>query len=67
LGIVAADNPYADDDVIADIVDAIEVLTPFPHRGYRRLDLTSRALRFTQARGYLIAYAPDEGHCGLWQ
>jgi plasmid stabilization system protein ParE len=46
--------------VIEDILAAIDVLVPFPHQGYRRRDLTSRPLRFTQARGYLIAYAPDE-------
>jgi plasmid stabilization system protein ParE len=33
---------------------------PFPHQGYRRPDLTSRLLRFTLVREYLIAYAPDE-------
>jgi toxin ParE1/3/4 len=57
---IAADNLDAADQVIADIESAIEVLPPFPHRGYRRPDLTSQPLRFTQARGYLIAYAPDE-------
>jgi plasmid stabilization system protein ParE len=46
--------------VIEDIWAAIDLLVPFPHQGYRRRDLTSRPLRFTQARGYLIAYAPDE-------
>jgi plasmid stabilization system protein ParE len=48
------------DSVIADILGAIDVLAPFPLQGYCRPDLTSRPLRFTQARGYLIAYAPDE-------
>jgi len=46
--------------VTADILDAIEGLVPFPHQGYRRPDLTSRPLRFTNARDYLIAYAPEE-------
>jgi plasmid stabilization system protein ParE len=57
---IAADSPDAADEVIADILKAIDTLAPFPHQGYRRPDLTSRPLRFTQARGYLIAYAPDE-------
>jgi plasmid stabilization system protein ParE len=57
---IAADNLEAADGVIGDILRAIDVLVPFPHQGYRRSDLTSRPLRFTQARGYLIAYAPDE-------
>jgi toxin ParE1/3/4 len=57
---IAADNLDAADRVIEDILGAIDVLVPFPHQGYRRRDLTSRPLRFTQARGYLIAYAPDE-------
>ena len=57
---IAADNLEAADGVIGDILRAIDVLVRFPHQGYRRSDLTSRPLRFTQARGYLIAYAPDE-------
>jgi toxin ParE1/3/4 len=57
---IAADNLDSADEVIADILRAIDVLVPFPHQGHRRPDLTSRPLRFTQARGYLIAYAPDE-------
>jgi len=57
---IAAESLDAADRVIEDILAAIDVLVPFPHQGYRRPDLTSRPLRFTQARGYLIAYAPDE-------
>ena len=57
---IAADNLDAADRGIADILGAIDVLVSFPQQGYRRPDLTSRPLRFTQARGYLIAYAPDE-------
>lgn len=57
---IAAENLDAADRVIADILGAIDVLVPLPHQGYRRPDLTSRPLRFAQARGYLIAYAPDE-------
>ncbi|MGA3096772.1 MAG: type II toxin-antitoxin system RelE/ParE family toxin [Bryobacteraceae bacterium] len=57
---IAAENLDAADGVIEDILAAIDVLARFPNRGYRRPELTSRPLRFTQARGYLIAYAPDE-------
>jgi plasmid stabilization system protein ParE len=32
----------------------------FPHQGHRRPDLSSRPLRFTLVREYLIAYAPEE-------
>lgn len=63
---IAEDSPAAADKVIADILDTIEALAPFPHRGYRRPDLTGRPLRFTNKHNYLIAYAPDESHCGLW-
>lgn len=57
---IAEDGPDAADRVIADILETIEGLAPFPHQGYRRLDLTSRPLRFTNTRDYLIAYVPDE-------
>ena len=57
---IADDNPSAANRVIADILDTIEKLVPFPHRGYHRPELTSRPLRFTNRRDYLIAYAPDE-------
>ena len=43
-----------------DILDAIRALAPFPNQGHKRPDLTSRPLRFTLVREYLIAYAPDE-------
>ena len=46
--------------LVSDILDAIRALVPFPHRGHRRNDLTSRPLRFWRVRHYLIAYAPDE-------
>ena len=57
---IAVDNPAAADSVTADILATIEALVPFPQQGYRRPDLTSRPLRFTNTRSYLIAYAPDE-------
>ncbi len=45
---IAEDSPAAADNVIADILDTIENLVPFPHQGYRRPDLTGRPLRFTK-------------------
>jgi plasmid stabilization system protein ParE len=56
---IAEDSPAAADKVIADIIDTIETLVPFPHQGYRRPDITGRPLRFTNKHNYLIAYAPD--------
>ncbi|MGB7590638.1 MAG: type II toxin-antitoxin system RelE/ParE family toxin, partial [Terriglobia bacterium] len=50
----------AADKVIADILASIDALVPFPHQGHKRPDLTSRPLRFTVVREYLIAYAPEE-------
>jgi len=57
---IAQDNPDAADRVMSEIFAAIRALVPFPHQGHRRPDLTSRPLRFTLVRQYLIAYAPDE-------
>jgi len=57
---IAAENPLAARRVREDILSAIRALVQFPHQGFRRPDLTSRPLRFTVARRYLIAYAPDE-------
>src|SRR5580704_7870467 len=57
---IAADNPDAADRLIAEIVDAIDALVPFPGAGHSRPDLTGRPLRFIVVREYLIAYAPDE-------
>jgi plasmid stabilization system protein ParE len=57
---VRADNLDAADQMIAEILSAIRALAPFPHQGHRRLDLTSRPLRFILVREYLIAYAPEE-------
>ena len=57
---IAEENPQAARRVREDILAAIRALVPFPHQGHRRPDLTSRPLRFTTVRDYLIAYAPDE-------
>ncbi|MBZ5675534.1 MAG: type II toxin-antitoxin system RelE/ParE family toxin [Acidobacteriia bacterium] len=57
---IRGDNLAAADRVFAEILAAIDALVPFPGRGHRRPDLTSRPLRFILVREYLIAYAPDE-------
>jgi plasmid stabilization system protein ParE len=57
---IRGDNLDAADRLIAEILGAIDALAPFPGRGHRRPDLTSRPLRFLLVREYLIAYAPEE-------
>ena len=57
---IRADNLDAADRLIAEILGAIDALVPFPGRGHRRPDLTSRPLRFILVREYLIAYTPEE-------
>jgi len=41
-------------------LSAIRRLVLFPHQGHRRPELTSRPLRFTVVRDYMIAYAPEK-------
>ena len=57
---IGQDSPEAAHRVVDEIYRAIRNLVPFPHLGHRRFDLTSRPMRFTLVRDYLIAYAPDE-------
>jgi plasmid stabilization system protein ParE len=57
---IRGDNLDAADRLIAEILDALDALAPFPSRGHRRPDITSRPLRFVLVREYLIAYAPQE-------
>jgi len=57
---IAQQNPDAADKVISDIFDTLRGLVPFPHQGHRRMDLTSRPLRFIAVRECLIAYAPEQ-------
>src|SRR6266581_8848082 len=57
---IAADSLNAADGVLEEIYGAIGALVPFSQIGHRRLDLTSRPLRFQPVRDFLIAYAPDE-------
>ena len=61
---IGQDSPEAAHRVVDEIYHALGALIPFPHRGHRRTDLTSRPLRFIRVRDYLIAYAPDENP--LW-
>ena len=51
---IRADNLDAADRTIAEILSAIRSLVPFPHRGHRRPDLTSRPLRFIFCDVYRI-------------
>ncbi len=58
---IAEDNIGAADRVLAEIHAVLRTLAASPHIGHRRLDLTTRPLRFHVAREqYLIAYAPYE-------
>jgi plasmid stabilization system protein ParE len=57
---IAKDNIDAADRVIEDIFETIRGLVPFPQRGHRRPDLTTRPLRFIRVYDYLIAYTPEE-------
>lgn len=61
---IAEHNPAAADRVVDEFEAALDALGPFPLRGHKRPDLTSRPLRFILVREYLIAYAPDENP--LW-
>ena len=60
----AIDSPRAARRVREDIMNALRNLVEFPHQGFRRPDITSRALRCKLVRDYLIAYAPSENP--LW-
>jgi plasmid stabilization system protein ParE len=64
-GYIAEDSPDAADRVITEVFDAIRGLVPFPNQGHKRPDLTSRPLRFTLVREYLIAYARPKSPFGL--
>ena len=57
---IAEDSPLAARRVREEILRSLRGLVPFPYRGHRRPDLTSRPLRFILVREYLIAHTPDE-------
>jgi plasmid stabilization system protein ParE len=63
-GFIRKDSIESADRMIAEIVAAVDALVPFPRRGHRRTDITSRLLRFIQVRDYVVAYAPDKSPCG---
>jgi plasmid stabilization system protein ParE len=56
---IAADNLSAADSLVEEIYELIRKLVAFPAQGHARNDLTSRPLRFSILRDYVIAYAPD--------
>jgi plasmid stabilization system protein ParE len=57
---IATDNENAANGVIGEILSTVRGLVRFPYQGHRRPDLTTRPLRFSLVREYLIAYAPEE-------
>jgi plasmid stabilization system protein ParE len=57
---IADDNRAAAKRVLGEIFDAMSALVHFPQQCHRRVDLTSRPLRFIRVYNFLIAYAPDE-------
>ncbi|MBL8232057.1 MAG: type II toxin-antitoxin system RelE/ParE family toxin [Bryobacterales bacterium] len=57
---IAFDSLDAPDRVRKELFATFDLLVPFPNRGHRRPDLSSRPLRFIVVRDYLIAYAPEE-------
>jgi plasmid stabilization system protein ParE len=52
-------NPSAADRLLDEFLAAFDSLVRFPLQGHRRIDLSSRPLRFKVIRSYLIAYLPD--------
>lgn len=57
---IATDDADAADRAVHAIFSAIRVVADdLPHSGFRRPNLTSRTIRFTVARPYVIAYAPE--------
>jgi plasmid stabilization system protein ParE len=52
-------NHAAADRLLDEFLAAFDLLSHFPHQGFRRPDITSRPLRFKVVRSYLIAYLPD--------
>jgi toxin ParE1/3/4 len=56
---IASESAAAADRFREELQRSIESLAAFPHRGFRRTDLTSRPVRFIPLGQYLIAYAPE--------
>lgn len=57
---IAQDNLDAADRVREEVFATTRMLPAFPQRGGRLPNLTSRNVRFTNVRDFVIAYAPDE-------
>jgi plasmid stabilization system protein ParE len=57
---IATDSIQSADNFREEIFETFQNVVPFPHQGHRRSDLTSRPLRFTSLRDYLIAYTSEE-------
>ncbi len=55
IAFIGQDSVEAAFRVVDDIYQAIQITVPFPHRGHRRADLTSRSLRSIPVLDYLIA------------
>jgi len=64
---IGADSLDAADRIVAEIISKIRSLVLFPRQGHRRLDLSSRLLRFVRVRDYLIAYSPTKSRYGSLQ
>jgi plasmid stabilization system protein ParE len=47
---IVPDSIDAADRVVSDVLEAVAGLVSFPHRGFKRPDLTSRPLRFILVR-----------------
>jgi toxin ParE1/3/4 len=56
---IAQDNLAAAARVREELLVAMRGLASFPLTGHRRLDLTTRPIRFKRVRDYLVAYTPD--------
>ncbi|MGH9640160.1 MAG: type II toxin-antitoxin system RelE/ParE family toxin [Bryobacteraceae bacterium] len=57
-------NSSAADRLLDEFFAAFDLLASMPNQGFRRPELTSRPLRFTLVRNYLIAYTPEQAP--LW-
>jgi plasmid stabilization system protein ParE len=53
---IIEDDPLAARRVREDILDAVRKLVPFPHQGHKRLDLTTKPLRFQTVRNYITIH-----------
>ena len=59
---IAQENLDAADRVLTEIFEEFRAIAQFRNSGHLRPDLTSRPLRFTVVREYLISYFAEEQH-----